>query len=156
MKNTLITSALVALVALVAIVGLAFVGAPVTAQAQTTNTTTATAPAKAKKTPYKGSITAIDATSVTVASKDKTLTLAITPKTQFKIDKASATIADFAVGDAVTGSYTTDSTGATAAASLHKKKASSKPATTTTSATTSAPATTTATTNAPTATPPAQ
>jgi len=128
MKNTLITSALVA------IVGLAFVGAPVTAQAQTTNATssTAPAPAKAKKTPYKGTITAIDASSVTIASKEKTLTLAITPKTTFKVDKAAATQADFAIGDAVTGSYTKDSTGALSAASLHKKKtATTAPAATT-------------------------
>ncbi len=87
MKNTLITSALVA------IVGLAFVGASITAQAQTTNAPATTAPAtKAVKTPYKGSITAIDASSVTVASKDKTLTLAITPETKYKVGKASATL----------------------------------------------------------------
>jgi riboflavin synthase alpha subunit len=136
MKNTIITTALVA------IVGLAFVGASMTAQAQTsTNAPVATAPAtkakKAQKTQYKGSITAIDASSVTVASKEKTLTLAITPTTKFLVDKAPATLADFAVGDAVTGSYTKDSTGAMSAASLHKKKsAASKPAATAPAATT--------------------
>ena len=125
MKNTLITSALVA------ILGLAFLGAPITAQAQTTNTPSTTAPStstptkstKAAKTPYKGNITAIDASSVTVASSEKTLTLAITPTTKFQVNKAPATLADFAVGDAVTGSYTKDATGAMSAASLHKKKA---------------------------------
>src|ERR1700683_3487965 len=131
MKNTLLTSAVVA------IVGLALVGAPVTAQAQTPATTPASTstPSSKKKsadTPYKGSITAIDASSVTVASTSKTLTLAITPKTKFKKDKAKATAADFAGGDAVTGSYTTDDSGALTAVSLHKKSA--KPAATTTPA----------------------
>jgi hypothetical protein len=116
--------------ALVAILGLALAGAPVTAQAQTsTNSAPATAaaastPAKVTKTakvPYKGSITAIDASSVTVANTKETLTLAITPKTTFKKDKVVATLADFAVGDKVTGSYTKDATGALTANSIHKK-----------------------------------
>ena len=121
MKITFLTPALVA------IVGLALAGAPVTAQAQTSTNTppdTTSTPAKAPKaakTPFKGSITAIDATSVTVASTKKTLVMAITPKTSFKKDKASATIADFAVGDAVTGSYSTDASGTLTANSLHKK-----------------------------------
>jgi hypothetical protein len=131
MKNTLITSALVA------ILGFALAGVPVTAQAQTpapaTTTAspdaTATAPVKAKKAKktapvaYKGSITAIDASSVTVAGTSKTLTLAIAPTTKYLKDKKTATLADFAVGDAVTGSYTTDATGAMTAYSLHKKSA---------------------------------
>jgi len=137
MKISLLTPALVA------ILGLALAGAPVTAQAQTsTNSAPATAaaastPAKVTKTakvPYKGSITAIDATSVTVASKDKTLTLAITPKTTFKKDKLAATLADFAVGDKITGSYSTDATGALTANSIHKKTVAA-------AATTAAPAT---------------
>ncbi len=132
MKNLLIT-------ALVAIVGFAFAGAPVTAQAQTaTNATTPAAPStapkvkekgdkkKSDKTPYTGSITAIDATSITVASTKKTLTLAIAPTTTFKKDKAAATAADFAVGDKVTGSYTTDASGALTAASIHKKSEAAK------------------------------
>ncbi len=121
MKITLLTPALVA------ILGLALAGAPSTAQAETsTNSTTAPASAKAAKsakTQYSGAITAIDATSVTVASKEKTLTLAITPKTTFKKDKAAATLADFAVGDKVTGSYSKDASGAMTANSLHKKTA---------------------------------
>lgn len=131
MKNILLTPALVA------ILGIALAGAPVTAQAQTPApaTTTAapaavtTAPAKVKKakkgTPieYKGSITAIDASSVTVASTAKTLTLAIAPTTKYLKDKKKATLADFAVGDSVTGSYTADATGALTAYSLHKKTA---------------------------------
>jgi hypothetical protein len=132
MKITLLTPALAA------ILGLALAGAPITAQAQTsTNSapdTSAPAPAKAKKTPFKGLITAIDATSVTVASKEKTLTLAITPQTTFKKDRTSADLADFAVGDKVTGSYSTDASGAMTANSLHKKTV--PPA-----ATTAAPAT---------------
>jgi Domain of unknown function (DUF5666) len=134
MKITFLTPALVA------IVGLALVGAPVTAQAQTSTNAPAAAastatPAKVKKaakTEYKGLITAIDATSVTVASTKKTLVLAISPTTTFKKDKAAATLADFAVGDKVTGSYTADATGALTASSLHKKTA--KAAATTTAA----------------------
>ena len=139
MKITLLTPALAA------ILGLALAGAPVTAQAQTTtNSTTAAAPVpaaapspatvKVKKPRFKGSITSIDATSVTVANTKKTLTLAITPTTNFKKDGDVATLADFAVGDKVSGSYSTDATGAMAANSLNKK--TPKP-----SATTTAPAT---------------
>ncbi len=115
MKNTLLISALVA------ILGLAFAGAPVSAQS--TNAAAATAPKKSKeaKTPYKGSITAITATSVTVANKTQTLTLAIAATTKFEKDKKPATAADFAVGDTITGSYTKDATGAMTAASIHKK-----------------------------------
>src|SRR5271156_5139527 len=111
MKITLLTPALVA------ILGLALAGAPVTAQAQTsTNSADTTAPVapatpapakKMKPTKYSGSITAIDAASVTIANTKKTLTLAITPKTKFKKDKVVATLADFAVGDKVSGSYST-------------------------------------------------
>lgn len=122
MKNIILTPALVA------ILGLALAGAPFTAQAQTSTNTTAApaAPAKVKKTKtapvqYQGSITAIDASSVTVASTAKTLTLAIAPTTKFLVNKKPATLADFAVGDKVTGSYTADATGALTAHSLHKK-----------------------------------
>ena len=118
MKITLLTPALVA------ILGLALAGAPVTAQAQTsTNSTADTAPAPkaAKKPHFMGSITAIDASSVTVASAKKTLTLAITPKTIFKKDKAPATQADFAVGDKVSGSYSKDASGTMTANAINKK-----------------------------------
>jgi hypothetical protein len=128
MKINLLTSALVA------ILGLALAGAPVTAQAKTTSTTDATpaAPAKEKKksdkTTFKGEITAIDATSVTITHKDKakTLTLAITPKTVFRVDEANAAAADFAVGDKVSGSYSKDAAGAMTATLIHKKSASAK------------------------------
>ena len=138
MKITLLTPALAA------ILGLALAGAPVTAQAQTsTNSTAAPAaaptPAPAKKITYRGSITAIDAASVTVASTKKTLTLAIASTTTFLKDGEPATLADFAVGDKVTGSYTKDATGAMTAASLHKKTPKT-PATTAAPAPAAAPA----------------
>jgi hypothetical protein len=150
MKNTLITTALVA------IVGLAFVGAPMTAQAQTTNSTTATAPTPAKKTNkinYNGAVTAIDTTAntITVDSKskkdgDKTLVLSVTATTTIKRDKVTATLADFKVGEKVTGSYVTEASGTLTAAKLTfttpKAKTPKKPATTTTAATTNAPAAT--------------
>jgi hypothetical protein len=139
MKITLLTPALAA------ILGLALAGAPVTVQAQTsTNTVPAATPApttakKAKPTRYSGLITALDASSVTVTSTKKTLTLAIAPTTTFLKDGKKATLADFAVGDKVTGSYTTDATGVLTAHSLHTK--TPKPvATTTAPATTPAPA----------------
>jgi hypothetical protein len=140
MKNTFLTSALVA------IVGLALIGAPVTAKAQTNapasttpaDTTSTKAKKKTGKIQYEGSITAIDASSLTVTSMKKTLTLAIAPTTKFAIkgkkDKTPSTAADFAVGDKVTGSYTVDATGALTAASVHKKA-------TTAAAATPAPAT---------------
>jgi hypothetical protein len=144
MKNTLLISALVA------ILGLAFSGAPVTAQTPAATPAPAPAPAKTKaksdKTPYKGDITAIDATSVTVAEKSTTLTLAIAPTTKFEKDKKKATLADFVVGDAVTGSYTKDATGAMTAFSLHKKTLSAKAAKVSTG---TAPAAAPATTPAP-------
>jgi hypothetical protein len=91
----------------------------------------------------QGSITAIDATSVTVTTTQKTLLLEITPKTKFKKDKAVAGIGDFAVGDLVTGSYSVDPTGALTANTLHKKTPKMPHVTTTPamSATPAAPAT---------------
>ena len=114
--------------ALAAVLGLALCGTAV--NAQTTNapaaTTMAPAPAapssKVTKTPYKGTITAIDATgsSVTVQGAKDTLTLKITSSTKYK---GGAALTDFAVGDKVTGSYTKGDDGTLTAASLHKKKA---------------------------------
>jgi hypothetical protein len=130
MKITFLTPALVA------ILGLALAGAPVSVQAQTTTNTpaaaapaTATAPKaahmKSDKTNYEGTITALDAGSVTVTTTKAPLVLAIAPTTKFAImkghKKTPATAADFAVGDKVTGSYTTDATGALTAYSVHKK-----------------------------------
>jgi hypothetical protein len=128
MKITFLTPALVA------ILGLALASVPVTAQAQTSTNAAPSAPAKVKSTKpteYRGSITAIDASSVTVASSKKTLTLAIAATTTFLKDGKTATLADFAVCDKVSGSYTKDATGAMTAYSLHKKTpkaAATKPA----------------------------
>jgi hypothetical protein len=144
--------------ALVAILGLALAGVPMTAQAQTSTnaaSAAATAPAPKPAKPHQlgGSITAIDASSVTVASTKKTLTLAITPSTTFKKDKLAATLADFAVGDKVNGSYTKDASGAMTANSLNKKTPKApKVAPTTATPATVAPAVT----NSPPATPAAQ
>ena len=91
-----------------------------------------------KKIPYKGTISAIDtpATTVTIKSTKGDMVMAVTPATKFKGGKA---LSDFAVGDAVTGSYTKDDTGSLTAASLHKKKVKAA------ASTTAAPASTTAT-----------
>jgi hypothetical protein len=152
MKLTLITPALVA------ILGLALASAPVTVQAQTTAApaaapttapaaapTAATAPKapKAKKpTNYGGALTTIaaDGTSVVVTSSKKTLTLALDAKTKFKKDKKPATLADFAVGDKVNGSFSVDATGAMTAVSLDKTTPK-KPAAKTTPAAAATPAT---------------
>jgi hypothetical protein len=134
MKHIIIT-------ALAAIAGLALSCTAVTAQ--TTITTTApaattqdTAPAtvtsssKAKKIMYTGSVTAVDATSITVqgAASKPPLTLMITSATKFS--KGATALTDIAVGDHVSGSYTKDASGVLTAASVHKKAA--KKTTTTT------------------------
>jgi Cu/Ag efflux protein CusF len=92
------------------------------AHAATTNTAPVmTAPA-VKKTPYKGTLTAVDtATStITVKGAKDTLMMTVTPTTKFK---GGASLADFKVGDNVTGSYVKDETGKMTASSLHKKVA---------------------------------
>ncbi len=129
--------------ALVAVLGLALASALVTVKAQTptaapaasTNeqvpdktapATTMTAPAT-KKTPYKGKITAIDASSVTVQGAKAPMTLAVTADTKFEFGTAKkntpATAADFAVGDSVTGSYLKGSDGTMTAVTVRKKQA---------------------------------
>ena len=132
MKINLLTSALVA------IVGLAFIGAPVTAQAQ--NATNATAPAapstapkvkEKKKSDYtqiaKGAkISAIDAASVTLTTAKGDVKLVIDATTGFEVDKKKATAADFAVGDEVTGSYKTATDGTNTAHNLRKKTVAAK------------------------------
>jgi len=117
MKLTLLTPALAA------ILGLALIGAPVTTQAQTP-TPAPSATAKVKPTPYKGTLSAVNATSITVQGAKAPLTLAVDSKTKILKDKKPATIADFAVGDKVTGSYVKDATtGALTAHSIHKTTA---------------------------------
>lgn len=120
MKNLLIT-------ALVAIVGLAFVGAPVHAQAP------ATAPAPAAKKEHKKSdftqfpkgakLSAIDATSATITTAKGDVKLVIDATTGFEVDKKKATAADFAAGDEVTGSYKVNADGTNAAHNIRKKAA---------------------------------
>jgi hypothetical protein len=126
MKTTLTT----ALVAILALTGIpSFAQTPATNPAPAATTTPAAAPTpstpaktskKSAKTPYSGKITALSSTSVTVSGA-KELTLAITGATKYEKDKKKATFADFAVGDSITGSYTTDATGALTASSIHKK-----------------------------------
>ncbi len=125
MKNIVLSSALVA------VLGFALASAPVTAQAQSTNATSATAPAtapvkKAKSksafTQYKGTLKAISDTSATVTTATGDITLAIDKTTTFKVAKKKAAATDFAVGDAVTGSYATNPDGTFTAHSIHTKK----------------------------------
>jgi len=132
MKINLLTSALAA------IVGLAFIGAPVTASAQTsTNATAPAAPSTApkvkekKKSDYtqipKGAkISAIDATSVTLTTAKGDVKLALAADTGFEVNKKTATAADFAVGDVVTGSYKTAADGTNTAHNLRKKTEAAK------------------------------
>jgi hypothetical protein len=115
--------------ALAAVVGLALVSAPVTVKAQaTTNAATATAPKTKKKSDYtpipKGAkISAIDASSVTVTTAKGDLKLAVAATTVFEVNKKPAAASDFAVGDVVTGSYSTGSDGTLTAYHIRKKAA---------------------------------
>jgi hypothetical protein len=115
--------------ALVAVLGLALSGTAASAQTNTM-AAPATSPApstKMTKTPYKGSITAIDASggSITIQAASGPMTLKIDATTKYKGGKS---LADFAVGDVVTGSYTKGDDGTLTAASVHKKKAPAAPA----------------------------
>jgi hypothetical protein len=128
MKFTFLTPALVA------VLGLALASVPVTLQAQTaTNATAPAAPSTATKTkeksqytPYKGSISAMDTTSVTVTTDKGDVKLALDPTTIIQVNKKKAAATDFAVGDKVTGSYTTGADGTLTAHSLRKKAAATK------------------------------
>jgi hypothetical protein len=92
--------------------------APSTAPKDTAATT---APKeKPAYTPYKGAISAIDASSVTVTTKKGDVKLAVDTTTIIEVGKKKAALTDFAVGDKVTGSY---ATGAMTAHSLRKKAA---------------------------------
>jgi hypothetical protein len=128
MKFTFATTAFAALL------GLALAGTSVHAQmdstpssspapAATTPSTGTMAPTMTmKKTPYRGTITAIDtsANTITIQSKKGTMTLMINDQTKYKGGKA---LGDFAVGDKVSGSYLKDDSGTMTACSLHKKPA---------------------------------
>jgi hypothetical protein len=128
--------------ALAAILGLALAGVPLTVQAETnaapapvatTAPTPAAKPAKPKKIAYDGTLTAIDPTAgtITVTTKKSSKTLTIASTTKIKKDKKTATLADFAVGAKVTGSYTAEASGKLTASSLYTKTmtAAAKPAT---------------------------
>ena len=119
MKLTLLTSALVAVLTLTCVSAQAQAPAA-TSSSTTTSSTTTTAP-MGKKIPYKGTITAVDASAntVTVKGAKDTMTLMIDSSTKYKGGKA---LSDFAVGDMVTGSYTKDDAGKMTACSVHKKK----------------------------------
>jgi hypothetical protein len=120
MKSLLLKSALLA------VAGLALC-APVALHAQTTAPAPApvavapSKPAKVTKTPYKGTIKSIDAASLVVTTAKGDLTLALAPTTKVKVDKKAAKATDLTVGEKVTGSYTTDATGALTAYSVHGK-----------------------------------
>jgi hypothetical protein len=83
-------------------------------------TTTTTTSTKMMKTPYKGTITSVDATGMKVMVKGAKgdMTLMVNDKTKFKGGKS---LSDFAVGDKITGSYMKDDSGAMTACSIHKK-----------------------------------
>jgi len=129
MKLSIITPALVA------VLGFALASAPATVQAQT-STAPAAAPApapaatpapavapktKSAYTTYKGTISAIDATSVTVTTAKGDIKLAIDATTKIEVSHKKAAATAFAVGDKVTGSYTTGADGTLTAHSLRKK-----------------------------------
>jgi hypothetical protein len=126
MKLTLLSTTLAATLILACVNTQAQTNAPVATSTPGTTAAAASTPVastkKAGLTNYKGTITAIDTTANTVtlncAKGPKTLT--ITADTKYRGGKS---LADFAVGDVVTGSFVTDATGAMTAHSLHKKKA---------------------------------
>lgn len=112
-------------IALYAIVAAALISAPSALRAEDasgTNAPAVTAPKKHGGQPYHGKITAIDATAMTVTVGTKTFE--ITSSTKVTKEGKPATLADFAVGDSVAGSYKKDGE-KMAATSLHdhKKKA---------------------------------
>ena len=116
MKLTLLAAALVASMAL----GASSLRADDMASTSSTTTTT-TSSTKMMKTPYKGTITAVDASGMKVtvkSSKGEEMMMMVNDKTKYKGGKA---LSDFAVGDMVTGSYMKDDSGMTAC-SIHKKK----------------------------------
>ena len=117
MKLTLLAAALVASLAL----GATSVRADDMASTNSmTTTTTTSSSTKVMKTPYKGTITSVDAAGMKVMVKGAKgdMTLMVTPTTKYKGGKS---LSDFAAGDVVTGSYTKDDSGNMCAYSMHKK-----------------------------------
>jgi hypothetical protein len=68
-----------------------------------TNATTTVHKKKGAALPFHGSITAIDASAGTFSVK--TLNFTVTSKTKISTNNVPATLADFKVGDNVTGAY---------------------------------------------------
>jgi len=97
-------------IALYAIAAAALIAAPASIRAQdaaTTNSPAATAPVHKKHAvPFKGKITAVDATAMTVTVGTQVYN--ITSETKIAKDGKPATLADFAVGDMVAGAYKKD------------------------------------------------
>jgi hypothetical protein len=119
MKLTLLTPVLASILAMACVPALADTNAaPV---ATTTTASVSTKAVSTKPVPYKGTITAVDSSAnmVTIKGAKSSMTLTVTPTTKFK---GGTALADFAVGDKVTGSYTKDASGTMSAYSLHKKK----------------------------------
>jgi len=117
----------IAKIALFALVASALVAVPAASRAQdTTNAPTAAAPAKKHAgLPFNGKIATLDATASTITVGSLTISIAST--TKITKDAKPATLADFAVGDAVAGAYKKDGDKLTAT-TLHNAKAKKKKA----------------------------
>ncbi len=117
-------------IALFTIMAAALIAVPANTQAQTTNSTTPAAPAttaeapvkhkKTDATEYHGKVAAIDTAGSTITVGEHKITVATT--TKISKDGKKATLADFAVGDKVSGSYKKDAAGDLIANSLREGK----------------------------------
>lgn len=109
-------------IVLLTLAAAALMAAPTAVLAQT-NSTAATEPAKKKNAdaiPYHGKITAIDTAGSTITVGENKIT--ITATTKISRNGKKSTLADFAVGDKVTGSYKKDASGDLNALSLREGK----------------------------------
>jgi hypothetical protein len=88
------------------------IAVPATINAQdaaATNSPSATMPAKKHGATFKGKVSAVDATAMTVTVASKTYN--ITSETKITKDGKPATLADVVVDDTVGGTYKTDASG---------------------------------------------
>jgi hypothetical protein len=114
------------------------------AQNAATNTPATAATAGSKKTlPFTGKVATVDASAGVFTVGD--LKLAVTSTTKITTNGVPATLADFKVGDAVSGAYKTAADGTKNVTTLKlaaakKKKAAAAPATPSVSTTPPAPA----------------
>jgi len=94
--------------ALFSLVAAALIATPVITRAQdaSTNQPAATAPAKKHGLQYKGKVVAVDTAAKTITVGKQTYN--VTATTKINKDGKPATLADFAVGDAVAGGYKKD------------------------------------------------